>query len=88
MIISADNLQIIKWYVDVAFEVHPDFKSHTGGDITYGKGTPVSMSRKQKLNTHSSTEAELVGPDDLATLILWTKLFMKCQGYDIHRNIL
>jgi hypothetical protein len=46
------------------------------------------MSRKQKLNTRSSTEAELVGPDDLSTLILWTKLFMECQGYPIEKNIL
>jgi hypothetical protein len=88
LILAADNLHVIKWYVDAAFAVHPDFKSHTGGSMTYGQGTPMSMSRKQKLNTRSSTEAELVGPDDLSTLILWTRLFMMCQGYDIDKNIL
>jgi hypothetical protein len=88
LILAADNLHIIKWYVDAAFAVHPDFKSHTGGSMTYGQGTPMSMSRKQKLNTRSSTEAELVGPDDLSTLILWTRLFMMCQGYNIDKNIL
>jgi hypothetical protein len=88
LILSADDLHVIKWYVDCAFAVHPDFKSHTGGNMTYGQGTPVSMSRKQKLNTRSSTEAELVGPDDLSTLILWTRLFMEAQGYEIHKNIL
>jgi hypothetical protein len=77
LILSADDLHVIKWYVDCAFAVHPDFKSHTGGNMTYGQGTPMSMSRKQKLNTRSSTEAELVGPDDLSTMILWTKLFME-----------
>ena len=46
------------------------------------------MSRKQKLNTQSSTEAELVGADDLSTMILWTKLFMEAQGYEIKKNIL
>ena len=46
------------------------------------------MSRKQKLNTRSSTEAESVGPDDLSTMILWTRLFMQEQGYDIQKNIL
>ena len=51
LILSADDLHVIKWYVDCAFAVHPDFKSHTGGNMTYGRGTPVSMSRKQKLNT-------------------------------------
>ena len=88
LILSADNLHVIKWYVDCAFAVHPDFRSHTGGNMTYGQGTPVSMSRKQKLNTRSSTEAELVGPDDLSTLILWTRLFMEAQGYEIEKNIL
>ena len=28
--LSADDLGVIKWYVDAAFAVHPDFKSHTG----------------------------------------------------------
>ena len=88
LILSADDLHVIKWYVDCAFAVHPDFKSHTGGNMTYGQGTPMSMSRKQKLNTRSSTEAELVGPDDLSTLILWTRLFMEAQGYEIEKNIL
>jgi hypothetical protein len=88
LILSADDLQVIKWYVDCAFAVHPGFKSHTGGNMTYGQGTPMSMSRKQKLNTRSSTESELVGPDDLSILILWTKLFMESQGYDISQNTL
>jgi hypothetical protein len=48
----------------------------------------ASLASKQKLNTRSSTEAELVGADDGATMILWTKLFMEAQGYDITRNIL
>ena len=49
---------------------------------------PQSISRKQKLNTRSSTEAELVGADDASVMILWTKLFMEAQGYGIKRNIL
>ena len=46
------------------------------------------MSKKQKLNTRSSTEAELVGADDAATMILWTGLFMEQQGYPLSKNIL
>ena len=85
---SAENLNVIKCYVDAAFAVHPDFKSHTGAIMTMGKGAIYSMSRKQKLNTRSSTEAELVGADDAAGLILWTKLFLEAQGYEIKNNIL
>ena len=46
------------------------------------------MTRKQKLNTRSSTEAELVGVDDVATMILWTKLFLEAQGWVIMKNII
>ena len=86
--LSAENLHVIKWYVDAAFAVHPDFKSHTGGAMTYGHGVPISMSRKQRLNTTSSTSSELVGADDLSVMILWTKLFLEAQGYEIKENIL
>jgi hypothetical protein len=86
--LSAENLHVIKWHVDSAFAVHPDFKSHTGGTMSYGGGAAQSISRKQKLNTRSSTEAELVGADDVAVMILWTKFFMEAQGYEIERNIL
>jgi hypothetical protein len=35
----------------------------------------------------SSTEGELVAVDDAATMILWTKLFLEAQGYDVEKNI-
>jgi hypothetical protein len=73
--LSADKLNCIKWYVDV----HPDFKSHTGATMKFGdgEGAPQSMSRKQELNTKSSTETELVVADDVLVMILWTKLFLE-----------
>ena len=86
--LSIDNLRVIKWYVDVSFAVHPDFKSHTGATMVMGSGGIISMSRKQKLNTRSSTEAELVGADDAVTMILWTRLFLEEQGYQVEKNIL
>ena len=56
--------------------------------MTMGTGMPINTSRKQKLNTRSSTESELVGADDMAQMILWTKFFMEEQGYDVKENIL
>ena len=88
LVLSADDLRVVKWYVDASFAVHPDFKSHTGGVMTFGEGAIQSISRKQKLNTRSSTEAELVGADDVSTMILWTKLFLEDQGYQVEKNIL
>ncbi len=54
----------------------------------YGDGAVQSISRKQKLNTKSSTDSELVGVDDALVMILWTKLFLEEQGYDINSKIL
>jgi len=88
LILSTDDLRIVKWYVDAAFTVHPDFKSHTGGAMMFGKGAVQNISRKQKLNMKSSTDAELVVADDVSVMILWTKLFLESQGYNIEKNIL
>ena len=86
--LHADKLNILKWYVDTSFAVHTDFRSHTGVAMTMGKGALMSMSRKQKLNTKSSTISELVGADDATTIMLWTKIFMEEQCYKIDENIL
>ena len=56
--------------------------------MTMGKGAVLSGLNKQQLNTRSSCEAELVRADNYATKILWTKLFMEEQGYEIRRNVL
>ncbi|CAJ1938572.1 unnamed protein product [Cylindrotheca closterium] len=86
--LSADNLQVMKWFVDASFAVHPDFKSHTGGVMTMGGGAMQAMSKKQKLNSRSSTHAELIGVDNAITQELWTRMFMEEQGYPIEKNIL
>jgi hypothetical protein len=85
--LSADDLRVVKWYVDASFVVHPDFKSHTGAVMMLGKGAMQSIARKQKMNVRSSTEGKLVAVDDAATVILWTKLFLEAQGYDVEKNI-
>jgi hypothetical protein len=51
-----------------------------------GKGSIYSRSNKQKLNTKSSTEAELVGASDGSGQILWTTYFMNAQGYNIEET--
>ena len=86
--LRAEDLRVVKWYVDASFAVHPDYRSHTGAAMTLGEGAVIGLSKKQKLNTRSSTEAELVGADDAATMILWTGLFMEKQGYPLKKNIL
>ena len=42
---------------------------------------------KQKVNSRSSTEAELIGIDDVISKILWSKRFIKAQGFELVLNI-
>ena len=81
--LSAENLNIIKWWTDASYAVHHDMRSHTSGVMSMGTGAAYSTSRKQKLNTKSSTEAELVAVDDVLPQALWTKYFMEAQGYGV-----
>ena len=48
----------------------------------------MTLSRKQKLNSRSSTKAKLVAVDDCMTMIIWTKLFLEAQGYIVKQNVL
>jgi hypothetical protein len=87
LIPEAEVSNIIKWWVDGAFAVHNDMKSHTGGLVSLGKGAAYPTSTQQKLNTRSLTEAELVGVDDVMALVLWTRYFLEAQGYSVDDNI-
>jgi hypothetical protein len=86
--VSADDTQTIKWYVDAAFAVHKDYKSHTGAVMTLGTGVICSLSTKQKVNARSSTEAELIGIDDVIAKVLWVKRFIEAQGHQVATNII
>jgi hypothetical protein len=46
------------------------------------------VSTKQKLNTRSSTESELVGINDMMPIILWTRYCLLSQGYRVVKNLL
>ena len=55
--------------------------------MTWGHGCPVSLSSKQKINSRSSTESELIAVDDYMDKVLWTRLFLKSQGIDIESTV-
>ncbi|CAN0452523.1 unnamed protein product [Ectocarpus fasciculatus] len=83
-----EGLISIYAFVDASFAVHHDFKSHTGAVITFGQGCIYFKSTKQRLNTRSSTEAELVGVSDALTTIIWLRDFLLDQGYDVGPAVL
>jgi hypothetical protein len=53
-----------------------------------GRGFPIAVSTKQKLNTKSSTESELVGVDNMTPIIFWTCYFLLEQGCVVIENLL
>ena len=88
LIMSADGSGVLMWYVDASFAIHPNMRSHTGGGLTMGRGFPIVISTKQKLNTKSSTESEIVGVDDMMPIVVWSRYFLMAQGYGVTQNLL
>jgi hypothetical protein len=86
--LSAYSLHNVRCWVDASYAVHPDTRSRTGGAMSLGRGVIYGTSKQQNLNTKSSTEAELVGVDDVIPQVLWTLYFLEAQGYKIDENIL
>jgi hypothetical protein len=86
-VIGADDLEKMMTWVDASYAVHRDMKSHTGGVVSFGTGAIMSKSSKQKLNTKSSTEAELVGASDYLPHAIWAKKFLEGQGYTLKENL-
>lgn len=76
------------WSVDASFGGHEDMRSHSEICTSLGKGVFFAGSSKQKLNTRSSTEAELAGVDDATNKILWTQLSLEQQWYKMELAII
>ncbi len=70
LILSANSLMLSRWWVDAAYAVHDNCWGHTGAGMSFGQGMARSYSWKQKINTKSSTKAELVGVDNSLGYIL------------------
>ena len=86
--LGRDKSNKMRWWVDASFATRHKMRSQTGCCLSMGRGSVYSMARKQKLNTTSSTEAELVGVNDAMTQILWTRQFLLSQGVEVANNIL
>ena len=86
--LRADGSGCLKWHCDTAFILHDDFRSHTGSTFMMGTGATASFSRKQGMNTRSSTNVEVVATDKIISPMIWTQSFLEAQGYPIKENIL
>jgi hypothetical protein len=88
LILSANGSRILKWWLDALFVVHTNMCGHLGGGLSLGQGFPIVSSTKQKLNTRSSTETDIVGANDFMPAICWTRYFTKAQGYGVKDKVL
>ena len=79
---AADGMQVYA-FVDASYAIYDDFKSQGGSWVTLGVGPVYANAGKHKLVTKSSTEAELVTLSDAASQIIWTREFLKHQGYEV-----
>ena len=81
------NLNNLTWYIDGSYASHEDMRGQSGAMLLAGDCAVLFRSNKQKVNTRSSTETELVAVDDALPTIQWTKQFMYDQGYDLEMII-
>ena len=56
--------------------------------MSFGTGAIVCKSAKQRLNTKSSTESEMVGASDYLPNTVWVKMFLDAQGHHLECNFL
>ena len=63
-ILGADSLGKLFVWIDGSHAVHPNMRGHTGGCISFGIGQVVAKASKQKSNTKSSTETEIVATSE------------------------
>jgi hypothetical protein len=79
MNLTADSVSILA-YIDASYGIHIDMRSQSGIVISLGQGPVFAASAKQKLNSKSSTESELIAISDGLSQLLWTRNFLESQG--------
>ena len=78
-----DNMTV-SGYIDAAYGVHANGKSHTGCAIVLGEAALMyAKSGGQNIVTKSSTEAELVAVTDSAAQAIYMRNFVMAQGYEV-----
>ena len=87
LILSDNRSGTTKWWIDGSLGVHPNMRGHTGGGLSMGRVFPIVSSTKQKLNTRSSTETEILSVYDCMPAVPWTTYWLEAQGYDVFENI-
>ena len=82
VVLSIGDKPSVRCFVDASYATHHDMKSHTGYVLAIGNAPVLFRSVKQKLNSKSSTEAELYALSEASSDVLWFKHLLESLGYD------
>ena len=74
-------------YIDASFAVHSDSKSHARICISLGVGVFYAKSTAQKINTTSSSQAEMVNLAKGLQQSIFSAYFLAGQGYSMPQII-
>ena len=82
-VIYTESLSDMLTWIYASYAFHPDIKRHNGGAMSLGWGLIHCRPSKQKLNTKSSTEPEVIGLSDCVIFNISIHIFVKSQGYPL-----
>lgn len=86
--IGARTLTDLFTWVDASYAVHDNMCSHMGGLMSMEIGLIHAKSPMNKINTKSTTEAELVSVGEYLPHNIWFMHFMEAQRYKLKDNVL
>lgn len=81
LVLKKGGVVNVEAYIDASFGAHADGRSRTGIALMLCGVCVGAWSTKQKLNTKSSTEAEIVGLSDGLSHVIWMRELLLAQGY-------
>ncbi len=85
---GADNILKLETFIDASYATHNNMQGHTGGAMSFGWGVIHEKASKQKINTKSSTESEVVGVSKYVPHKIQMINFLHAQGYDLKKCVL
>jgi hypothetical protein len=87
-IIGTKDFLTLETWIDASHAVHMNMRGNTGGCMSLGVGVIHAKASKQKLNSKSSTETEVIGVSEYVPYKIQLINFIESQGYHIKKKIL
>ena len=85
---GSDNLLKIETWVNASHAVHDDMRGHTGGCMSFEVGIIYGKASKQKFNTKSTTESEVVAVSEYLPYKIHIITILGGQVYAMHKKFM